>query len=77
VSVRKLPAETPKASETIEAVKTEETIETSGTTKTSGTATGKLSLDSIIRSRDFTHLEVVNVQLFEFLLKIIHPYHLL
>jgi hypothetical protein len=76
VSVRKLPAETTGAPKTSETLKTKETPKTIKTTKAPETSTAeKLSLHSIIRRCHFTRLEVVNVQLFEFLLEIIRLYH--
>jgi hypothetical protein len=74
VSVRKLSAapETTETPETIEAKETTETAETFKTTRASETATEKLSVHSIIRNRHFIRLEVVNWQLFQCILEIIH-----
>jgi hypothetical protein len=78
VSVRKLPTETPKTSRTSETLKAKEALKTVKTPETPEASTvEKLSLYSILRRRHFTRLEVVEVQLFEFLLEIIHLYHLL
>ncbi|GMA51671.1 hypothetical protein GCM10025857_30280 [Alicyclobacillus contaminans] len=70
MSVRKLPAETLETPETSKALKTNGTTEALETPEAS--TPEKLCLLNIIRRRHFTRLEVVNVQLLEFLLEIIH-----